>query len=91
MKAVIKEPTGKELEFTYDLGDNMKIDIEKAREKRQQKEEQSKREFEELKKKLHEEKPVSQRTPLTQGERSVKFSGGPKQISILREEEDEEV
>lgn len=35
MKSVIKEPSGKELEFTYDLGDNMKIDIEKAREKRQ--------------------------------------------------------
>ncbi len=35
MKSVIKEPTGKELEFTYDLGNNMKIDIDKVREKRQ--------------------------------------------------------
>lgn len=59
MKAVIKEPSGKELEFTYDLGDNMKIDIDKVREKRQQKEEQSKREFEELKKKLNEETPTA--------------------------------
>ena len=59
MKSVVKEPSGKELEFTYDLGDKMRIDIDKVREKRQQKEEQSKREFEELKKKLNEETPVA--------------------------------
>jgi hypothetical protein len=31
LKTNNKEPSGKELEFTYDLGDNMKIDIEKVR------------------------------------------------------------
>ena len=45
-----KLPKGKELEFTYNLGDNLKIDIEKAKQKKQEKEEQSKKAFEELKK-----------------------------------------
>lgn len=35
------EPAGKELEFTYDLGDNMKIDIEKIKKKKIEKEMQS--------------------------------------------------
>lgn len=30
--------SGSELEFTYDLGDNMKIDIDKAKEKKKVKE-----------------------------------------------------
>ena len=38
-------PRGRELEFTYNLEDNLKIDIEKAKEKRKQKEETSNKEF----------------------------------------------
>jgi hypothetical protein len=66
----------------------MKIDIEKVRLKRQEKEEQSKREFELLKKKLADESTASVgvRTPITTGERSVKFSGGPKQESVMKDE-----
>lgn len=45
-------PQGKELEFTYNLDQNLKIDIEQAKERKKQKEEQSKKEFEALKKKM---------------------------------------
>lgn len=43
--------SGKELEFTYNLKD-MKIDIDKINEKKRVKEEQSKKEFEDLKNKM---------------------------------------
>ena len=43
-------PQGKELEFTYNLDQDLKIDIEKAKLKKLEKEEQSKLEFEKLKK-----------------------------------------
>jgi len=45
-------PSGEELEFTYNLGDNMKIDIEKAKLKKAEIEAQRKKEFEELKNKM---------------------------------------
>jgi hypothetical protein len=51
--------SGKELEFTYDLGEGMKIDIDKAKEKKREKEESAKKEFELLKKKIEEEKASS--------------------------------
>jgi hypothetical protein len=71
-------PSGKELEFTYDLGDNMKIDIEGIRQKKQEKEQQSKKEFEELKRKMDAAKLQEAVKPSPLVERSVKFSGGPK-------------
>ena len=71
-------PSGKELEFTYDLGDNMKIDIEGIRQKKQEKEQQSKKEFEELKRKMDAAKLQEVVKPSPLVERSVKFSGGPK-------------
>jgi len=44
---------GEELEFTYNLGDNFKIDIEGAKKRkveREEREQESKKNFEELKK-----------------------------------------
>lgn len=52
LKAIKPEPSGKELEFTYDLGENMKIDIEKVKQKKHEKELKSNQEFQELKKKM---------------------------------------
>ena len=69
--------SGKELEFTYDLGDGMKIDIDKAKEKKREKEESAKKEFELLKKKIEEEKASSAWV-----ERSVKFTS-VKQAEVL--------
>ena len=60
-------PTGQQLEFTYHLNDNLKIDIEKAKQKKIEKEEQSRKEFEDLKKKMEEE---SQATPNTNAQSS---------------------
>ena len=40
------------LEFTYNIKDNLKIDLEKARQKKQAMEEQSRKELEELKSKM---------------------------------------
>lgn len=71
--------SGKELEFTYDLGDNMKIDIDKAKEKKKEKELTAQKEFESLKKKIEEEKTAS---PSAQIERSIKFTSG-KQAEVL--------
>ena len=52
-------PKGNELEFTYNLESDLKIDIEKAKQKKKEKEEQSKKEFEELKKKMESSTKVS--------------------------------
>lgn len=71
--------SGKELEFTYDLGDNMKIDIDKAKEKKKEKELTAQKEFESLKKKIEEEKTAS---PSAQIERSIKFTSG-KRAEVL--------
>jgi hypothetical protein len=38
--------------FTYNIGDKLKIDIEQAKQKKKEKEEQMKKEFEEIKKKM---------------------------------------
>ncbi len=64
----------------------MKIDIESIRKKKQEKEEQSKKEFEDLKRKMDAAKAAggnmagAMTSPMI--ERSVKFSGGPKVESI---------
>jgi hypothetical protein len=50
----------------------MKIDIDKAKEKKREKEEKAKKEFELLKKKIEEEKTPT----VPQIERSVKFTSG---------------
>ena len=56
----------------------MKIDIEGIRQKKQEKELQSKKEFEELKRKMDAAKAVEVMKPSPLIERSIKFSGGPK-------------
>lgn len=56
----------------------MKIDIEGIRQKKQEKEQQSKKEFEELKRKMDAAKAGEAVKPSPLIERSVKFSGGPK-------------
>lgn len=61
----------------------MKIDIEGIRQKKQEKELQSKKEFEELKRKMDAAKAAGEEikpSPLI--ERSVKFSGGPKVLAV---------
>ena len=60
----------------------MKIDIEGIRQKKQEKEQQSKKEFEELKRKMDAAKLVEAVKPSPLIERSVKFSGGPKVLQM---------
>ena len=87
-------PSGEELEFTYNLGDNMKIDIEKAKLKKAEIEAQRKKEFEELKNKMGKQ---DQQTNI---ERSTKFTHGKallietppnNTITKLDNDQDEEI
>lgn len=64
----------------------MKIDIEKAKQRKQEREDQNKREFEALKKKMEEEQAA--RTPIHPGDRSIKFTGGSKIAEILTKKEE---
>ena len=43
-----------ELEFTYNLGDEFRIDIEAAKKRKEEREAESKKNFEELKKQMEE-------------------------------------
>ena len=64
---------GEELEFTYNLGDNFKIDIEGARKRkveREEREQESKKNFEELKKQMEE----SAKTPVIQTSEKLQSS-----------------
>ena len=45
---------GEELEFTYNLGDKFRIDIDGARKRKEEREQESKKNFEELKKQMEE-------------------------------------
>lgn len=64
---------GEELEFTYNLGDNFKIDIEGAKKRkveREEREQESKKNFEELKKQMEE----SAKTPVIQTSEKLQSS-----------------
>jgi ribosomal protein S1 len=49
-----EEIKNEELEFTYNLGDKFKIDIEAAKKRKEARELESKKNFEELKKQMEE-------------------------------------
>ena len=49
-----KDIRNEELEFTYDLGDKFRIDIDAARQRKEEREQESKKNFEELKKQMEE-------------------------------------
>ena len=52
-----------ELEFTYNLGDKFKIDIEGAKKRKEEREQESKKNFEELKKQMEESAKLSTPVP----------------------------
>ena len=50
---------GEELEFTYNLGDKFRIDIEGAKKRKEEREQESKKNFEELKRQMEESAKLS--------------------------------
>ena len=52
-----------ELEFTYNLGDKFRIDIEGAKKRKEEREQESKKNFEELKKQMEESAKLSTPVP----------------------------
>jgi len=54
-----------ELEFTYNLGDKFRIDIEAAKKRKDAREQESQKNFEELKKQMEESAKIT--TPVVQG------------------------
>ena len=46
------DPADRKFDFTYNIHEELKIDVEKAKAKKMEKEQQMKREFEELKNKM---------------------------------------
>ena len=58
-----EEIKNEELEFTYNLGDKFRIDIEGAKKRKEEREQESKKNFEELKKQMEESAKLSTPVP----------------------------
>ena len=61
-----------ELEFTYNLGDKFRIDIEAAKKRKDAREQESQKNFEELKKQMEESAKIT--TPVVQGSQKLQSS-----------------
>ena len=68
----VEEIKNEELEFTYNLGDKFKIDIEAAKKRKEAREAESKKNFEELKKQMEESAKIT--TPVVQGSQKLQSS-----------------
>ena len=66
-----EEIKNEELEFTYNLGDKFRIDIEGAKKRKEEREQESKKNFEELKKQMEESAKL---TPVVQASQKLQSS-----------------
>ena len=67
----VEEIKNEELEFTYNLGDKFKIDIEAAKKRKEAREAESQKNFEELKKQMEESAKL---TPVIQASQKLQSS-----------------
>lgn len=84
----VEEIKNEELEFTYNLGDKFKIDIEAAKKRKEAREAESQKNFEELKKQMEESAKIT--TPVVQGSQKLQ-SSEVRQKPPAEEEEGDQI